>query len=111
MLSAADKAADSSIFTEFMLCVIRDVLCELSLTEQVREQVTEQVKRLLVVLGNETLSAKEILERLGLKHRPSFSNVYLKPALELGFVEMILPDKPNSSKQKYRAAAAEYKRF
>jgi len=78
-------------------------LIELLQTEQVREQVTEQVERLMSVLGKETLSAKELLSKLKLRHRQSFSNLYLKPALELGLIEMTLPDKPNSSKQKYQA--------
>ncbi|SHI19164.1 hypothetical protein SAMN02746098_02919 [Desulfosporosinus lacus DSM 15449] len=103
VLAVADKAADSTAFIEFMLRVIRDALRELIQTEQVREQVTEQVQRLMMALGSETLSAKELLERLRLKHRPTLSNNYLRPALELGLIEMTVPDKPNSSRQKYRA--------
>ena len=72
-------------------------------TEQVRDQVTVQVEKLLVALGNETLSTRELLERLALKHRPTFAATYLSPALELGLIEMTIPDKPNSNKQKYRA--------
>lgn len=68
----------------------------------IREQVTEQVERLMMVLENETFSAKELLERLGIRHRPTFSNNYLRPALELGLIEMTVPDKPNSNRQKYR---------
>jgi Fic family protein len=79
----ADKAADSTAFVEFMLRVIRDALNELMQTEQVREQVTDQVERLMSALGSETLSAIELLERLGLKHCPTFSNNYLRPALKL----------------------------
>jgi Fic family protein len=103
ILGVADKAADSTAFIEFMLRVIRDALNDLMQTEQVCKQVTDQVERLMSALGNETLSAKELLERLGLKHRPTFSNNYLRPALELGLIEMTVPDKPNSSKQQYRA--------
>ena len=103
VLAAADKAANSTVFVEFMLRAIRDALSEFLRTEQVREQVTVQVERLLTALGNETLSAKELLERLGMKHRQSFSDNYLRPALELGLIEMTAPDKPNSSRQKYRA--------
>ena len=103
MLAVADKAANSTAFVEFMLTIIRDALREMIQTEQVREQVTEQVKRLLSALGNETLSAKELLERLELKHRPTFSNNYLHPALKLGLIEMTVPGKPNSSRQRYRA--------
>ena len=72
-------------------------------TEQVRVQVTVQVEQLMTALGGDTLSAKEILARLGLKHRPSLSNNYLRPALALRWIERTIPDKPNSSKQKYRA--------
>lgn len=102
-MAVADKAADSTAFIEFMLRVIRDALNDLMQTEQVREQVTDQVERLMSALGGETLSTKELLERLGLKHRPTFSNNYLRPALGLGLIEMTVPDKPNSSKQQYRA--------
>lgn len=113
VLAIADKAAESTAFVEFMLRVIRDALRELIQTEQVIEQVTEQVERLMNALGNETLSAKELLDRLGLKHRPTFSDNYLRPALELGLIEMTVPDKPNSSRQKYRVtkkpAIASYK--
>jgi len=102
VLAASDKAADSTAFIEFMLRAIRDALNELLQTEQVREQVTEQVERLIAALGKETLSAKELLDRLGLKHRPTLSKNYLRPALELGLIEMTIPNKPNSSKQRYR---------
>ena len=102
-LAAADKAADSTVFIEFMLCVINDTLDKFIKSDQVTAQVTVQVKRLMDILGNETLSAKKILDKLNLKHRPTLSNNYLHPALKLGLIEMTLPDKPNSSKQKYRA--------
>ncbi len=39
---------------------------------------------------------------LELKHRPTFLYDYLKPSLEEGFIEMTIPDKPNSRLQKYR---------
>ncbi|MHB8126961.1 MAG: Fic family protein [Desulfitobacteriaceae bacterium] len=73
------------------------------LLAEISDQVTDQVECLMSAIGSETLSAKELLERLGLKHRPTFSNNYLRPALELGLIEMTVPDKPNSSKQQYRA--------
>ena len=101
-MAAADKIADPTVFIEFMLCIIRDALNDLLKAEQVREQVTVQVEKLLAVLGSEILSTKELLARLGLKHRPTFTTRYLHPALKLGLIEMTIPDKPNSSKQKYR---------
>ena len=71
-------------------------------TKQVTEQVTEQVKRLIHILGKEPKSSNDLMIVLKLKHRPTFLYDYLRPALEQGFVEMTIPDKPNSSLQKYR---------
>lgn len=102
VLGECDHSADSGKFIEFILTTVYDALSEIADTEQVTAQVTEQVKKLLEVMGNEEYSTKELLELLGLKHRPSFRDNYLLPALELGYIEMTIPDKPNSSKQKYK---------
>ena len=66
------------------------------------EQVTEQVKRLVECLKPCPLSTKEILQELGLKHRPTLMNDYIKPALTLGLIEMTQPDSPKSPTQKYK---------
>ena len=42
------------------------------------------------------------MENLGLKDRRHFSKGYLQPVLDSALVEMTIPDKPRSSKQKYR---------
>lgn len=102
VLGECDHSADSGKFIEFLLKTIYDALSEIADTEQVREQVTEQVERLLEVIGDKEYSTKELMELLGLKHRPTFRDNYLLPSLELGLIEMTVPDKPNSSKQKYR---------
>ena len=60
------------------------------------------IQRLLSVLGDKELSATEIMERLGLSHRPTFRKNYLTPALEKKLIERTIPDKPNSKNQKYR---------
>ena len=60
------------------------------------------IQKLLAVLGNEELSAGEIMDRLNLSHRPTFQKNYLNPALEQGVIEMTIPEKPNSRNQKYR---------
>lgn len=102
MLGECDHCADSGKFIEFLLTAIYDALCEISNTEQVAAQVTEQVEKLLRIMNDKEYSTKELMELLGLKHRPSFRDNYLLPALKLGYIEMTIPDKPNSSKQKYR---------
>lgn len=109
-LGMADKQADSAGFVELMLEIIRDSLKEVTVvgrsTDQDSDQVANQDKppidRMLSVLGNDILSAAEIMERLGLSHRPTFRKNYLNPALEQKLIERTIPDKPNSKNQKYR---------
>ncbi len=109
-LGAADMQADSAGFVELMLEIIRDSLLEITVvgssSDQDSDQVNDQdetcVKRLLAILGKDTLSAVEIMERLGLSHRPTFRKNYLNPALEKLFIERTIPDKPNSKNQRYR---------
>lgn len=97
-MGLADKNADSSVFVEFMLQAILDVFYYISNTDQ----VSDQVKKLIKCIGKETLSATEIMKRLDLSHGATFRSNYLNPALEVGLIERTIPDKPNSSKQKYR---------
>ena len=70
--------------------------------EQVSEQVSEQVHRLLTALGPDAAGTKELMQLLQLKHRPSFIQNYLNPALQQALVEMTQPDSPRSPTQKYR---------
>ena len=44
----------------------------------------------------------EIREAMQLKDRKHLRYHYINPALEQGLIEYTLPDKPTSSKQKYR---------
>lgn len=108
-LGKSDKAADSAVFVELMLEIIRDTLKDTTVvgrsTDQDSDQVTDQdepINRLLAVLSEEELSAAELMKRLGLSHRPTFRKNYLTPALEKGLTERTIPDKPSSKNQKYR---------
>lgn len=84
VLGECDHSADSGKFIEFLLTAIYDTLSKLS--------NTEQVEKLLAVIGNKAYSATELMELVGLKHRPTFRDNYLLPALELGYIEMTIPD-------------------
>ncbi len=74
-------------------------------TEQPAVQVTEQVRALLLALSNEQLSLKVLMEKVGLKHRPTFIENYINPAIESGIVKVLYPDKPNHPRQKYLLTA------
>ncbi len=63
--------------------------------------VTRQVKLLLKVMVGEMTRA-ELMKDLKLKDRVNFYKKYLQPALTLNLIEMTIPGKPRSSKQKYR---------
>ena len=109
-LGAADAQADSTGFVTLILCILRDTIAELDRTpDQESDQAPDQVmardadlQRLLCVLGDDVLSAAELMARFGLSHRPSFRRRYLAPALAAGLIERTIPDKPQSSKQRYR---------
>ena len=71
---------------------------------QVSTQVSTQVKMVVEALGNQELSAPELMGIMGFSERSTFRKNYLKPALEAGVIERTIPDKPNSRNQKYRRA-------
>ncbi len=73
-------------------------------TPQVTPQVSGEIGRLVTILRGEMKRA-DIQDALGLKDRKHFQERYLRPALDAGLVEMTLPDKPMSSRQKYRLTA------
>ncbi len=64
-------------------------------------EVPAHVARLLEAVNGE-LSGLELQGILGLRDRKSFRERYLGPALQAEFIEMTVPDKPNSRLQKYR---------
>lgn len=96
-------SGDSNFFIEFMLEQIDKVLDEL--LEQVKSvdvDYSAYTKKLVDVMKYDVAyTAKELMELLDLKSRSSFRENYLIPAIKGGFVEMTLPDKPNSRNQRY----------
>lgn len=110
-LALSDKAAEATHFVEFMLSALRQALAESAsleqASEQASEQVSEQVGRLLQVLApGEALRGSELMHRLQLSSRPTFSKNYLKPALAAGVIEMTDPASPRSPAQRYRRRLA-----
>ena len=70
-------------------------------TPQATPQVAPQVDQLIESLEME-MSREEIQEKLGLSDRKNFRKNYLNPAFEANLIEYTIPEKPNSSHQKYR---------
>ena len=74
-------------------------------TGEVAEQVAGEEIRLLRAMSGE-ITRQRIQEALGLKYEDHFRHAYLLPALRAGLIEMTIPDKPRSSKQRYRLTPA-----
>lgn len=70
-------------------------------TPQDTPQDTPQVKALIKVLNYE-MNRDEVQKLLAISDRKYFREKYLSPAIEGGYIELTIPDKPTSKYQKYR---------
>ena len=73
-------------------------------TPQVQDKLhtdNRNVMRLLLALGEQELSVKEIMEGLGLKDRKNVLNLYLNPAIAEGYVRLHYPQSPRHPRQRY----------
>lgn len=68
---------------------------------QATAQVSEEVKRVLLVMNGE-MKSSDLQAILQLKHRGYFKTNYLDPSIDEGFVEMTIPDSPKSPNQMYK---------
>lgn len=102
-ITKCNKAASSNDFIEFMLKMIDDVLTETIAisTKPLTEKAININKLLNVMEYHVPMSASEIMEHLGIKSKETLRNVYLDPAIEEGFVELTIPNKPTSKNQMY----------
>jgi len=113
VLTESTQRSDSAVFIEFMLERLLEAIAQhtatgtdSSVTDPVADPFTDPVDQVLRELASGPLAPSMILSRLGLRHRPTFRSNYLRPALEGKWIEMTLPNKPNSRLQKYRLTAA-----
>jgi ATP-dependent DNA helicase RecG len=83
----------------------KDTPISLEVAGEVAGDVAGEVKRLINACRSE-MSRKQLQDALGLKGEENFRKLYLQPAMKSGLVEMTIPDKPRSSKQKYRLTNA-----
>lgn len=68
------------------------------------DHASVQVKKLIFVLAGEK-GRSELQELLSIKNRDYFRTDYWVPAINKGYIEPTIPDKPNSQNQKYRLTA------
>ena len=69
-------------------------------------QVTPQVVVVLQSAATAPRTRAELQHAAGLKDREHFRTTYLEPLLGAGLLEMTIPNKPKSSRQRYRTTAA-----
>ncbi len=71
---------------------------------EVTPEVTPEVMKLLKHLTGE-MSRGDLQDAMGLRDAEHFRKSYITPALEIKAIEMTIPEKPTSGKQKYRISA------
>lgn len=71
--------------------------------EKVTKSATKSTETMNEVLAfcTQERTLTEIMRHLGLKHRSNAKSRYVDPLIEGGFLEMTIPDKPNSRNQRY----------
>lgn len=99
----SNKSGESTIFIEFMLKMIDEVLDDaLNTSSKPLNETNININKLLNVLEkNEPVTSTEIMERLGIKSKETLRSNYLDPAIEEGLVALTIPDKPTSKNQMY----------
>lgn len=70
-------------------------------TEQAPNKLGAQLLAIVKAIGIEQCSLKVIMEKIELKHRPTFIANYLTPAIQSGLVIPLYPDSPKHPRQKY----------
>ncbi len=75
---------------------------------EVTPEVTPEVRLVRALVGE--MTRRQLQRVLELRDDEHFRKAYLQPALDAGLIEMTIPDKPRSSRQKYRLTAEGDKR-
>ena len=101
-IRVSTENGNSNAFITFMLVAIKKSVE--SLEKDLKghlENLSAGVESLMAVIETYPLSARELMQKLGLKSRASFRIHYLTPALEAGLIAMTDPQNPTSPTQRY----------
>jgi ATP-dependent DNA helicase RecG len=105
-LRAADKASDATEFVVYMLNVLLSAMLEINLAPSEHQvgtkyELTIEQQLILNSINGEML----LIQLMGFSNRSDrtkFRNQILNPFIDLDLIEVTIPNKPTSSKQKYR---------
>lgn len=70
------------------------------------ESLSEQAGELLAALGERDMSRVELLEVIGLGNETRNVRRHIDPLLDAGLIEWTIPERPRSSRQRYRISDA-----
>ena len=107
----ARKANDSGVFIEFIFSAINEILSEQE-KHQEKHQDKHQAERVNLLSNNQLkvlsaladgdLTRKEIFSTINMSGDSRSFKRNIEPLISYGFIEMTIPDSPNSKMQKYR---------
>ena len=86
--------------TEFVVFCLKLIDEELELVSKLENPNTS---RIIAAMGDEYMTASEIMRKLNLSNRSYFLKNFVRPAVEMGLIEMYDPERPRSRNQKYRS--------
>ncbi len=95
-------------FTDNFIRIILPISTHDHASDHVNDHASDhasvQVEKLVTALTGE-MGRSELQELLSIKNRDYFRTDYLNSAISNGYIELTIPDKPNSQNQKYRLTA------
>ena len=91
-------------FTDNFIRITLPISAHHPARDHASDHARAQVEKLVYALIGE-MGRSELQELLSIKNRDYFRTDYLNPAISNGYIELTIPDKPNSQYQKYRLTA------
>ena len=91
-------------FTDNFIRITLPISAHDHASDYASDHASVQVEKLVSILTGE-MGRSELQGLLLIKNRDYFRTDYLNPAISNGYVELTIPDKPNSRNQKYRLTA------
>jgi len=119
-IEASRKVNDSGVFIEFTLSAIEKILSEQERLQDKHQDRLEDEHQVVLssvqadvlsALKNGSLSRKEIFMDIKMSGDSRAFKRIIEPLLANGYIQMTIPDKPNSKLQKYRLTRSGIKRL